>query len=136
MAMKGSTSAGGARETTLVRIVKGIWLSAISATKEDIRSMNATHRREVEIKNWVENTGNQQYRNGNHGNASQRSERPFNKGQGRVDGNQVEGSGMPRGGNQVRGMNAPLVGGREYAISSREADQATDLVTVRSPSIL
>ena len=38
MAMKGSNSVGGARQTILRRIVKGIWLSAISSTKEDIGS--------------------------------------------------------------------------------------------------
>ncbi|XP_057532866.1 uncharacterized protein LOC130810750 [Amaranthus tricolor] len=37
---------------------------------------------------------------------------------------------MPRGGNQVIGMNASPVGGRVSAVSSREADQATDVVTV------
>ena len=48
----------------------------------------------------------QQYENGNRGNAGQRSQRPFNGGQGRVDGNRVEGLEMQHGGNQVGGMNA------------------------------
>ena len=36
---------------------------------------------------------------------------------------------MPRGGNQVEGKNVPLVSGRVSAVSSREADQATNVVT-------
>ena len=46
-----------------------------------------------------------------------------------MDGNRVEGSGMPRGGNQVEGKNVPPVSGRVSAVSSREADQATNVVT-------
>ena len=36
---------------------------------------------------------------------------------------------MQRGGNQVGGINAQQVGGRVSAVSAREANQATDVVT-------
>ncbi|XP_057520852.1 uncharacterized protein LOC130801109 [Amaranthus tricolor] len=51
-----------------------------------------------------------------------------------VDGNRIERSGMQRGGNQVGGINAQQVGGRVSAVSAREANQATDVVTVAVPS--
>ncbi|XP_057533877.1 uncharacterized protein LOC130811564 [Amaranthus tricolor] len=72
---------------------------------------------------------NLQYENGNHGNTAQRFQRPISRGQGRVDGNRIEGSGMQRRGNQVEGINAQPFGGRVTAVSAREADQATDVVT-------
>ncbi|XP_057532976.1 uncharacterized protein LOC130810869 [Amaranthus tricolor] len=50
-------------------------------------------------------------------------------GNGRVDGNRVEGSGIQHGGNQVGGINTQPVGGRVSAVSAKEADQATDVVT-------
>ncbi|XP_057540722.1 uncharacterized protein LOC130818575 [Amaranthus tricolor] len=71
----------------------------------------------------------QQYGNGNRGNAGQRFQRPFYGGQGRVDGNRVEGSEMHRGGNQVGGNNVQPESGKVSAASAREADQATDVVT-------
>ncbi|XP_057548077.1 uncharacterized protein LOC130826512 [Amaranthus tricolor] len=72
---------------------------------------------------------NLQYENGNHGNTAQRFQRPISRGQARVDGNRIEGSGMQRGGNQVEVINAQPFGGRVTAVSAREADQATDVVT-------
>ncbi|XP_057538026.1 uncharacterized protein LOC130815554 [Amaranthus tricolor] len=60
---------------------------------------------------------------------TKRFQRPFSGGQGRVDGNRIEGSSMQRGGNQGGGINAQPVGGRVSAVSAREADQATDVVT-------
>ncbi|XP_057543813.1 uncharacterized protein LOC130823196 [Amaranthus tricolor] len=78
------------------------------------------------------NAGSQvsgQYGNGNRGNAGQRFQRPFNGGQGRIDGNRVEESEMHRGGNQVGEMNAQPANGRVSAVSARETDQATDVVT-------
>ena len=71
------------------------------------------------------NTGSQvsrQYGNGNHGNADQRFQRPFNGGQGRIDGNWVEELEKHRGGNQVGGMNAQPANGRLSAVSAREID--------------
>ncbi|XP_057543268.1 uncharacterized protein LOC130821497 [Amaranthus tricolor] len=53
----------------------------------------------------------------------------FNGGQGRINGNRVEESEMHRGGNQVGGMNAQPANGRVSAVSAREIDQATDVVT-------
>ena len=49
MVRRESTFLGGVIKIILGRIVKGCWLSAISATKRDIGSMNVIQRRGEEI---------------------------------------------------------------------------------------
>ena len=57
MAIKGSISVGDVGETILGRIVMGIWLNVIFATRRDIGSMNATSRKGVGVNSRVGSTG-------------------------------------------------------------------------------
>ncbi|XP_057548065.1 uncharacterized protein LOC130826500 [Amaranthus tricolor] len=54
-----------------------------------------------------------------------RFQRPFNGGQGRVDGNRAEGSEMHRGGNHVGGINAQTASGRVSASKVEELNLGT-----------
>ena len=73
MAIKGNISIGDAGETILERIVMGIWLNVIFATRRDIGSgsqqSGGQHRQQ-----------NLNYENGNHGNTAQRFQRPISGG--------------------------------------------------------
>ncbi|XP_057540557.1 uncharacterized protein LOC130818405 [Amaranthus tricolor] len=95
------------------------------------RSQHPSGQHRQQNLNNAGSQASQQYGNGNRGNSGQRFQRPFYGGQGRVDGNRVEGSEMHRGGNQVGGNNVQPASGRVSAVSAREADQATDVVTGR-----